>query len=178
VPHTCDEYPLRPEIVRGSSTLVVRLEKLPPLECGIPQTRVAYSQQLDVHGGRVAANLVNKFAAALLGPLCAMHAALDQSEKIDGDKRLEIEEMVRAHGARSTNNAGLSEGVLRAQSATSLYSSEELKIVKEGLALYKLFKGEKGKVVKLPNRLATAKVTRKKGDNHAYGWAATTVRAR
>ncbi|GMI23153.1 hypothetical protein TeGR_g4042 [Tetraparma gracilis] len=178
VPHTCDEFPVRPQFVRGSSTLVVRLEKLPPLECGIPQTRVTYTQQTDVQGGRVAAKLVNKFAAAQLGPLCFMHGRLDQSEKIDGDKRLEFEEMVKAHGAGSTNYAGLSENVLRAQSATSLYSSEELKIVEDGLALHKLIKKEKGKVVKLPNRIATAKVTRKKGDSHGYGWATTTVRAR
>ncbi|GMI29328.1 hypothetical protein TeGR_g216, partial [Tetraparma gracilis] len=54
---------------------------------------------------------------------------------------------------------------------------EELKIVEEGLALFEMFEGEKGKVVKLPGSLATAKVSRKKGDNHAYGWATTTVRA-
>ena len=158
VPHTCDEFPIRPSFVRGSSTLVVRLEKLAPLECGIPQTRVTYTQQVDVQGGRVAAKLVNKFAAAQLSPLCDMHGRLDQSEKIDGDKRLEFEEMVWAHDQPCTE--------------------EELEVIKKGQDLHELFEGEKGKVVKLPSSLATAKVTRKKGDNHAYGWATTTVRTR
>jgi hypothetical protein len=158
VPHTCDEYPLRPEIVRGSSTLIVRLEKLPPLECGVPQTRVIYTTQLDAHGGRVAAKLVNKFAAAQLGPLCAMHAALDQSEKIDGDKRLEFEEMVRAHNQP--------------------YTEEELEVIKKGQDMHEIFEGEKGKVVTLPSTLASAKVVRKEGDSHAFGWATTTVRTR
>ena len=158
VPHTCDEFPVRPQFVRGSSTLVVRLEKLPPLECGIPQTRVTYSQQMDVQGGRVAAKLVNKFAAAQLSPLCVMHGRLDQSEKIDGDKRLEFEEMVRAHNQP--------------------YTEEELEVIKKGQDLHEIFEGEKGKVVTLPSTLATAKVAYKKGDNHALGWATTTVRAR
>jgi hypothetical protein len=178
VPHTCDEFPVRPQFVRGSSTLVVRLEKLPPLECGIPQTRVTYTQQTDVQGGRVAAKLVNKFAAAQLSPLCVMHGRLDQSEKIDGDKRLEFEEMVRAHEMAAP--PATAAGVTRQHAVGSLspYSSEELKGVEEGLALFEIFEGEKGKVVKLPSSLATAKVTRKKGDNHAYGWATTTVRTR
>ncbi|GMI24960.1 hypothetical protein TeGR_g7976 [Tetraparma gracilis] len=157
VPHTCDEFPVRSQFVRGSITLVVRLEKLPPLECGIPQTRVTYTQQMDVQGGRVAAKLVNKFAAAQLSPLCVMHATLDQSEKIDGEKRLEFEEMVRAHNQP--------------------YTEEELEVIKEGQDQHEMFKGEKGKVVKLPSSLATAKVARKEGDNHAFGWATTTVRA-
>jgi hypothetical protein len=136
----------------------MRLEKLPPLECGIPQTRVTYTQQTDVGGGRVAAKLVNKFAAAQLSTLCTMHGRLDQSEKIDGDKRLEIVEKIQAHNQP--------------------YTEEELEVIKEGQALHEFFKGEKGKSVKLPNHLATAKVVRKKGDNHAYGWATTTVRTR
>ncbi|GMI30958.1 hypothetical protein TeGR_g5713, partial [Tetraparma gracilis] len=157
VPHTCDEFPLRPAFVRGSSTLVVRLEELPPLECVTPQTRVTYHQQMDVQGGRVAAKLVNKFAAAQLSPLCTMHATLDQSEKIDGDKRLEFEEMVRAHNQP--------------------YTEEELEVIKKGQDLHELFEGEKGKVVKLPSSLATAKVAYKKGERKAYGWATTIVRA-
>ncbi|GMI29282.1 hypothetical protein TeGR_g9733 [Tetraparma gracilis] len=145
--------------VRGSSTLVVRLEKLPPLECGVPQTRVTYTNQTDVgtQSRRVAAKLVNKFAAAQLGPLCDMHGRLDQSEKIDGDKRLEFEEMVRAHNQP--------------------YTEDELEVIKEGQDMYEMFEGEKGKVLKLPSSLATAKVARREGDNHAYGWATTTVRA-
>ena len=158
VPHTCDEFPVRPQFVRGSSTLVVRLEKLPPLECGIPQTRVTYSQQMDVQGGRVAAKLVNKFAAAQLSPLCTMHATLDQSEKIDGDKRLEFEEMVRAHNQP--------------------YTEEELEVINKGQDLHEIFEGEKGKVVKLPSSLATARKMHKRGESKAYGWATTTVRAR
>jgi hypothetical protein len=113
---------------------------------------------MDVQGGRVAAKLVNKFAAAQLSPLCTMHGRFDQSEKIDGDKRLEFEEMVRAHNQP--------------------YTEEELEVIKEGQELHEIFEGEKGKVVKLPSSLATAKVARKEGDNHAYGWATTTVRAR
>ena len=178
VPHTCDEFPVRPQFVRGSSTLVVRVEKLPPLECGIPQTRVTYTQQMDVGGGRVAAKLVNKFAAAQLSPLCTMHATLDQSEKIDGDKRLEFEEMARAHEMAAP--PATAAGVTRQHAVGSLspYSSEELKVVEEGLALFEVFEGEKGKVVKLPSSLATAKVAYKKGERKAYGWASTIVRAR
>ena len=158
VPHTCDEFPIRPQFVRGSSTLVVRLEKLPPLECGIPQTRVSYTHQLDVLGGRVAAKLVDKFAAAQLSPLCTMHARLDQSEKIDGDKRLEFEEMVRAHNQP--------------------YTEEELKLVEDALAPHKLFEGGAGQVVKLPNPTATARKLHKRGESKGYGWATATVRAR
>jgi hypothetical protein len=157
VPHTCDEFPLRPQFVRGSSTLLVRLEKLPPLECGVPQTRVKYTQQMD-SGGRVPAKLVNKFAVAQLSPLCNMHGRLDQSEKIDGDKRLEFEEMIRAHNQP--------------------YTEEELKIVENGLALYKMFEGKKGKAVNLPYSHETAKIALKREDSHAYGWTSATVRAR
>ncbi|GMI30962.1 hypothetical protein TeGR_g5713, partial [Tetraparma gracilis] len=86
-----------------------------------------------------------------------MHATLDQSEKIDGDKRLEFEEMVRAHNQP--------------------YTEEELEVIKKGQDLHELFEGEKGKVVKLPSSLATAKVAYKKGERKAYGWATTIVRA-
>jgi hypothetical protein len=113
---------------------------------------------MDVQGGRVAAKLVNKFAAARLSPLCTMHGRLDQSEKIDGDKRLEIVEKIQAHNQP--------------------YTEEELEVIKEGQDLHKMIKGKKGKVVKLPSSLTTAKVTREKGDNRAFGWASTTVRAR
>jgi hypothetical protein len=183
VPHTCDEFPVRPQFVRGSSSLVVRLEKLPPLEGGIPQTRVTYTQQVDVDGGRVAAKLVTRFAAAQLAALSNMRVRLDQSEKIDGDKRLEFEEMVRAHGARSTSTvdgseAGQSETVLRAQSASALYSSEELELIKNALAHFDDFKEGKGKEIKLPNQLTSAKIAYERGDSHAHGWASTTVRAR
>ncbi|GMI51743.1 hypothetical protein TeGR_g4243, partial [Tetraparma gracilis] len=116
--------------VPGSSTILVRLQKLPPLEGGIPQTRVTYTQQSQTGANnKVPKKLADRFAVAQLLPLCEMLEALDQSEKIDGDKRLEFEEMVKAHGAGSTNYAGLSESVLRAQSGSSFYSSEELKIV-------------------------------------------------
>jgi hypothetical protein len=118
---------------------------------------VTYSQQMDVQGGRVAAKLVNKFAAAQLSPLCTMHGRLDQSEKIDGDKRLEFEEMIRAHNQPYT---------------------EELEVIKKGQDLHEIFEGEKGKAVKLPSSLATAKVAYKKGERKAYGLATTTVRAR
>jgi hypothetical protein len=144
--------------VRGSSTLVMRLEKLPPLECGIPQTRVTFTTQLDAQGGRVAAKLVNKFAAAQLSLLCTMHSRHDQSEKIDGDKRLEFEEMIRAHNQP--------------------YKEEELEVIKEGQDLHNFFKGEKGTVVKLPGSLATARKTHKRGESKGYGWATTNVRAR
>jgi hypothetical protein len=87
-----------------------------------------------------------------------MHGRLDQSEKIDGDKRLEFEEMVRAHD--------------------QLCTEEELEVIKKGQDLHEIFEGEKGKAVKLPSSLATAKVARKEGDNHAFGRATTTVRAR
>jgi hypothetical protein len=177
VPHTCDEFPLRPQFVRGLCTLVVRLEKLPPLEGGIPQTRVTYTQQMDA-GGRLPSKLVNRFAAAQLSPLSTMRVRLDQSEKIDGDKRLEIVKKIEAHGARSSSEGGLSESVLRAQSTSSLYSSEELKIIEDGLAVFEIFKGKKGKLIKLPNPLTTAKVARKERESKVYGWASTTVRAR
>jgi hypothetical protein len=157
-PHTCEEYPVNPKIVRGSSTLAVRIEKLPPLEGGIPQTRVTFMQQMDVHGGRIAAKLVKKFAAAQMDPLSTMRVRLDQSDKIDGDKRLEFEEMVRAHNQP--------------------YTAEELEVIKKGQDLHEIFEGEKGKVVTLPSTLASAKVVRKEGDSHAFGWATTTVRTR
>ncbi|GMI27925.1 hypothetical protein TeGR_g14444 [Tetraparma gracilis] len=143
--------------VPGSSTILVLLQKLPPLEDGVPQTRVTYTQQTGANN-KVPKTLADRFAAAQLRPLCEMREALDQSEKIDGDKRLEFEEMVRAHNQP--------------------YTEEELEVIEKGQDLHELFEGEKGKVVRLPSSLATAKVAYKKGERKAYGWATTTVRAR
>ena len=58
------------------------------------------------------------------------------------------------------------------------YTEEELEVIKKGQDLHEIFEGEKGKVVKLPSSLATAKVAYKKGERKAYGWATTIVRAR
>ncbi|GMI20879.1 hypothetical protein TeGR_g6800 [Tetraparma gracilis] len=144
--------------VRGTSTILVRMQKLPPVDNGrVPQTRVTYTQRA-ASGSLVPKKLANRFGVAQLQPLVDMKVGLDQSEKIDGDKRLEFEEMVRAHDQP--------------------YTEEELEVIKKGQDLHEIFEGGKGKVVKLPSSLATTKVARKEGDNHAFGWATTTVRAR
>ena len=58
------------------------------------------------------------------------------------------------------------------------YTEEELEVIKKGQDLHEIFEGEKGKVVKLPSSLTTARKIHKRGEHKGYGWATTDVRAR
>ena len=88
-------------------------------------------------------------------------ALRQQDEKIDGEHRSALAEMIDGHEEE--------EG----------YTNEEIVIVETGLSNLKLFsQAFSMKDLKMASPLACGKIAYQYGDSHAFGWASTTVRAR
>jgi len=149
------DYPMRPEYVRGSSTTSFAYVKLPPVS-GVPQTHVTFTAEIGM-GGYIPINAQKIGTTRVLRSLSVARKRFDRSSEIDRGTRMRNAEMIMGH--------------------TDEYSAEEAKLLEDGEAQFAMFKGTKAKVLKMTSPLATAKIAFKSGDNHAWGWATTTVRA-
>jgi hypothetical protein len=149
-------YPLNPKYVRAKGYPHLTFEKLEPIG-QIPQTRVTYTQGIDV-GGSVPKWIVSRGGVRQLMKLSTMRKRFDKSQEIDAANRARIVAVIKNHAGS--------------------YSDEENMIVEEGETLFIRFKENRGAtLLKMSSPLAIAKVAFKDGDPLGWGWARTTIRA-
>ena len=91
-------------------------------------------------------------------PALRLRQRFDKSLEVDGVARVQNVEMIVGHADE--------------------YSEEENRMLTEGGKLFEDFEGTKTKSLKMASILTTAKIAYKSGDQRAWGWAATIVRAR
>ncbi|GMI27852.1 hypothetical protein TeGR_g10416 [Tetraparma gracilis] len=111
VDHT--DFPERKEYLRASSTVMVKYKQ--EAEVGeVPQTKVTWTQQVDL-GGVIPKWAQNRQGVGQLMYLSLMRKRFDRSLELDGKKREELVKMIRRHGRDGVE-----------------YSEEEEKMVAEG----------------------------------------------
>jgi hypothetical protein len=170
-----EQYPVRPGIVRASVMTLEKFERLEPFG-GIPHTRVTWTQQPDM-GGFIPSRAVRGAAVGQMmyvrainptpAPLdltpsldryvSRMRKLFDKSPAIDMASSLRMETMIQNH-----------EG---------MYSAREEEILEEGKKMLGVFEQQKSKKLKMASPTTQAKMAFKDGQNHAYGWSSTVVRA-
>jgi len=148
------DFPLNPSLVRGISFSLYEYEKLPPVE-GLPQTRVTYTQQLDL-GGAIPKFAVDGKAVQQLMYLSILRKRFDKSLEIDVGVWTRNVNMIMEHEDE--------------------YSVEEMKLLGEGKKQFAVFNEKKAKALKMPSPLTTAKMVFQ-GRDTLRGWATTTVRS-
>ena len=151
-----EDFPLDVSLVRGTTQVYLEYEKLKPVG-GLPQTRVTFTQQIDL-GGLIPKSLVNGSVVKTLVYLSAMRQRFDKSLEIDGATRTLNVEMIMGHEEE--------------------YSVHENWFVAQGEKLFADFQEMKAKELEMASPLTTAKIAYNSGDHHAWGYATPTVRAR
>jgi len=155
-----------PAYVLANATGFYEYEKLKPLE-GFPQTRVTWTQQVDLKGF-VPKFVVNGQAVNQLMHLSAMRRRFDKSPEIDKEAREGNVAMIEDH----------SDSARRAMGERPIkYSSEEKSVLACRMNDFDLFDGRSAKPLKLNSTLTTAKIAYKDGESPAWGYSVTTVRA-
>jgi hypothetical protein len=151
-----ENYPFIPSYVRASAHPHVRFEKLEP-HCGVPQTRVTYSNKLDL-GGIIPKWAVNRNGVNNLMHISRMRQFFDRSVEIDRGNRARIVDMINNHADE--------------------YTEEENEIVDDGLAHLALFTEVKGnvKVAKAISPLSENEISQAKGERLAWGRSRIIVR--
>ncbi|GMI22418.1 hypothetical protein TeGR_g13348, partial [Tetraparma gracilis] len=156
VEHT--DFLERKEYLRASCTGICTYKQ--EAEVGkIPQTKVTWTQQLDL-GGRIPKWAQNRQGVGTLMYLSKMRERFDQSLELEGKKRGELVKMIRRHGRDGVE-----------------YSEEEEKIMAEGKTWFKAFDGLKSKDVAMRSPQSKGKVAYEKGDSRVWGWSTATLRA-
>ena len=87
-----------------------------------------------------------------------MRTHFDKSSEIDAASRSSLVTMIGTH--------------------EEVYTPAEEKIITDGVAMFGLFEGLGVKDIAMVSPLTRAKIHFEAGDNHAFGWATTSVRAR
>jgi len=148
------DFAPNPTYVQAKTMGYYEYEKLRPAE-GFPQTRVTWTQQVDLRGF-IPKLVVNGKAVNQLMHLSAMRKRFDKSSEIDnGTKQLDM--------AMISNSE-------------DTYSAAENNIVEEGKKLFTEFAGTKAKNLNMKSSLTRARIAFKDGDRRAWGWATTSVR--
>jgi len=142
--------------VRASNSVYNEYKRLEPLG-GVPQTRVTWTQRVEL-GGSVSRQIVNAFAPKQLMHLSRMRRRFDKSLEIDGLTRAQNVGLIAEHAEQ--------------------YSEEENALLEEGKKHFFDFNEMKSKILKMESPLATGEIAFKKKDSRAWGRATTTVRAR
>jgi len=149
-------FPPNPLYVRGTSTVYVEYEELPPIG-ELPQTRVTYTMKVDL-GGLIPKAVVNSRAVDQLMYLNAMRKRCDKSPEIDAGARARSVQMIANHEDE--------------------YSVEEHRILAEGEQQFADFQRTKPKQIKMVSPLTKAEIVMSKsGETQAWGRAITTVLA-
>ncbi|GMI43573.1 hypothetical protein TeGR_g4439, partial [Tetraparma gracilis] len=153
VKHT--DFSVRKEYLRASGTAIYLYEQEVKAG-GIPQTKVTWTQQLDL-GGAIPKLVQNRQGVGQLMYLSTMRKRFDKSPAIDAASNLRLVTMIQNHAEQ--------------------YTDEEEKNLRVGVSHFATFDLQKGKALKMASALTEAKIAFEKGDGHAWGWAKTTVRA-
>ena len=154
VEHT--DFLPNPSFVRATTKVSWAYEKLRPVG-GVPQTRVAFTQQISL-GGVIPTFVANGQAVNQLMYLSTMRRKFDKSLEIDGAVRAQNVGLIADHMEQ--------------------YSEEENALLEEGEKHFADFKEMKAKSLKMSSPLTTGEIAFKKKDSHAWGRSTTTVRAR
>ncbi|GMH90953.1 hypothetical protein TL16_g11919 [Triparma laevis f. inornata] len=104
--------------IRATGAAFWRYEKLPEVD-GIPQTRVAYSQQLDLKG-LIPKAVVNTKAPQQLGFLSTMRKKFDRSTDMDSSRREKLVRIIAQKGLDDENT-----GVNALKKFEELYEEKE-----------------------------------------------------
>ena len=137
------DFAPKPAYVQGTSTAHYEYEKLQAVG-DVPQTRVTYTQQVNL-GGLIPTSLVNGQAANNLMYLSAMRKRFDKS--------------------REKNSTSLAMNVRRLMGNAGVeYSEEENRILAEGEKHLADFKQMKTKQLEMASPLTKAELAHKKGD--------------
>ncbi|GMI34230.1 hypothetical protein TeGR_g7990 [Tetraparma gracilis] len=151
-------FPKRKEYLRASTTTLVKYKQ--EANVGeIPQTKVTWTQQVDL-GGAIPKWVNNRQGVSTLMYLSLMRERFDRSLELHGKKREELVKMIKRHGRDGVE-----------------YSEEEERIVAEGKTWFKAFNGLKSKDVDMRSPQTKGRVAYKRGDSRAWGWSIATVRA-
>jgi hypothetical protein len=126
----------------------------------VPLTDVSLQLAIRANlSGRGGGGTLGKFLEMRLARLPAMRSRFDRSIDVDRERRKELVEMIKRHA--------------------SAYTMKEETTLAEGVSWFKVFDGKKSKDVDMRSPLAKGKWAYSgKEDNRAWGWAATTARAR
>ncbi|GMI38047.1 hypothetical protein TeGR_g2496 [Tetraparma gracilis] len=140
----------------NSSEVIFRYERLPPLAGGIPQTRLTYTQQVDL-GGAIPKSVVNNKGPERLMVVSRARMQFDKSPVIDAASILRLVTMIQSHDGD--------------------YSEREEEIMEEGQKMLGVFEQQKSKKLEMATPTTQAKMAFKDGQSHAYGWSTAVVRA-
>jgi hypothetical protein len=147
-----------PKYLRGTSSVVFyKYQRLPPIGA-VPQTRVSFTQQVDL-GGVIPRWVVDKAGVKQLMYLSRMRTKFDKSLEIDAANR-----------ARKS-------GEMKIFNHATAYSKEENEIVQSGLGNFTVFGEGRAKKLKMALSATAAKILFEKGGGSAKGWASSVVRA-
>jgi hypothetical protein len=149
-------YEKNPKYLRGTSSMVFYEYEILPLVAGVPQTRVSFTQQVDL-GGMIPKWVVDRAGVRQLMYLSAMRTRFDKSSEIDATSRARIASVIENH--------------------STAYSKEENASIHEKLAMLSLFKNTEAKDVDSPSPAIKNSIALKKGDQFATGRSETLVRA-
>ncbi|GMI19237.1 hypothetical protein TeGR_g13668, partial [Tetraparma gracilis] len=144
-----DGFPEREEYLRASSTVVVKYKQ--EAKVGeIPQTKVTYTQQVDL-GGRIPKWVQNRQGVGQLMYLSTMRKRFDQSPAIETVSNLRLVTMIQNHDEP--------------------YTEKEEAILRDGASrLSKFDTTAKSRELKMLSRTTKAKLAYEAKDNYAYVW--------
>ena len=154
------EFPKSRTLVRMRGFIHWTYTALPPVG-SVPQTRIAFTQQVDL-GGMLPKFFVNSGTMSQLSFLSVMRRRFDKSVEVDKTTRELVLGRIVAHAPEA------------------VYSKTENELLSGGEELLNTFNGFTAGTKSLRRHvspLTTAKIAYKSGDKHAWGWATTTVRA-
>jgi hypothetical protein len=159
-----DQFPVRPNIVRATTSIMWKMVPLPPIMGGVVQTRVTKFQQIDMKVA-IPKFVVSKGGMFFFMPLVNMRKLFDRSMDVDEASRALIIERIEGH--------------------TDQYSFEDTRAVEKELGKFDIFEKKKSKKFDLLSPATEAKIVRAEGDQgglwdsrRTYGLATTIVKAR
>ena len=150
------DFPLSSKYVRCSVSGLFCLEVLPSVE-NVKRTRLTRTQKTDLRGV-IPRRLVARGAIKQLTFQSVMRKQFDKTLEIDGAARTRNMVLIMEH--------------------TDEYTEKENQILDVGKVRFSVFGSTRAKTIGMTSPLTTAKIAYEQGDNHAWGWATTSVRAR
>jgi hypothetical protein len=149
-------HPRRSGYVRGYTTVLTKLERIEAVG-GTPQTRLTYTQQVDV-GGAIPKSIVTKGSQRALIHVSKMRLQYDKSAEVDAASYDALVDMIQRHDES--------------------YTDEENKLLRDGQARIAFFDEQKCKKLRMASPSTVAKIAFEKNDSRAWGWSKTSVRTR
>jgi hypothetical protein len=151
-----ERHPRRSGYVPAWTTILTKLERLEGVD-GLPQTRLTYTQQVDV-GGAIPKSFVTKGSQRALIHTSKMRLQYDRSAEIDAASCDALVDMIQRHDES--------------------YTDDENKLLRDGQARIAFFDEQKCKKLRMASPSTNAKIAFEKNDGRAWGWSKTSVRTR